>query len=38
MPKSNAVLLPGNVRPIKYTLTLTPDLAAFSFRGEETVD
>ena len=38
MPKSNAVLLPGNVRPVKYALTLTPDLAAFTFRGEETVD
>ena len=38
MPKSDAVILPGNVRPVRYRLTLEPDLAEFTFRGEETVD
>ncbi len=36
--KSNAVMLPGNVRPVLYDLTLTPDLGSFTFTGEETVE
>ena len=38
MPKSNAVMLPANVRPSSYKLMLTPDLTEFAFRGEETVE
>ena len=37
MPATEAVLLPDNVTPVKYTLTLQPDLENFTFRGEETV-
>lgn len=29
MPHSDAVLLPDNVRPVSYDLTLEPDLDAF---------
>ena len=36
--KSNAVMLPGDVRPVLYDLTLTPDLDSFTFAGEETVE
>ena len=38
MPKSNAVMLPANVRPSSYKLMLEPDLSDFTFRGEETVE
>ena len=38
MVKSNAIMLPPNVRPVKYALTLEPDLVNFTFRGEESVD
>jgi puromycin-sensitive aminopeptidase len=38
MPKSNALMLPGNVQPRKYTLRLEPDLANFTFNGEETIE
>ena len=38
MGKSNAVILPGHVRPISYELGLTPDFDRFTFRGEESVD
>ena len=38
MTQSNAVTLPTNVRPARYDLTLTPDLAEFTFRGQETVE
>ncbi len=38
MPASDAVLLPTTVRPVKYTLKLQPDLAQFTFKGEENVD
>ena len=38
MPTSQAVLLPNNVRPLRYAIHLTPDLAAFTFTGEESVD
>ncbi len=37
MPNSSAVMLPGNVKPRKYTLTLAPNLEDFTFRGEETI-
>ena len=33
MTESNAVMLPKDVRPSKYTLTLQPDLEAFTFSG-----
>ncbi|MEK7778144.1 MAG: M1 family peptidase, partial [Chloroflexota bacterium] len=38
MTTSDFSLLPQHVRPLKYHLTLTPDLERFTFRGEETVD
>ena len=38
MSKSNAVMLPPNVRPVRYDLTLTPDLTEFTFRGIQTVE
>ncbi len=38
MTTSDFSLLPQHVRPLKYRLTLTPDLERFTFRGEETVD
>ena len=42
MPKlvqdSNAATLPTSVRPVKYRLTMEPNLGDFTFRGEETVD
>ncbi len=38
MPKSNAVALPADVRPIKYRLTLEPNLDDFTFRGRVSVD
>ena len=31
-------LLPATVRPIKYEVTLSPDLVACTFTGEETID
>ena len=37
MAKSNAVILPANVRPDAYDLLLKPDLEAFTFEGEETI-
>ena len=30
--------LPAHVRPLKYKLTLEPDLTGFTFRGEERID
>ena len=38
MGKSNAVILPGSVKPSRYVLTLTPDFESFAFHGEETVE
>jgi len=38
MTKSNAVNLPTDVRPVEYRLTLEPDLIAFTFKGQETVE
>ena len=37
MPKTNAVILPDDVRPHEYDLTLTPDFDDFTFTGRETV-
>src|SRR5919198_3592631 len=31
-------LLPAEVRPVRYRISLAPDLSAFTFAGEETVD
>jgi puromycin-sensitive aminopeptidase len=31
-------LLPAEVRPVKYRITLSPDLTGFTFAGEETID
>ena len=38
MPTSQAVLLPNNVKPMRYAIHLTPDLDAYTFDGEETID
>ena len=38
MPSADAVVLPSNVKPSKYRLTLQPDLNTFTFKGEQTVD
>ena len=38
MPSADAVVLPSNVNPSKYSLTLQPDLDTFTFRGEQTID
>ena len=37
MPTSEAFVLPGAVRPARYTIKLEPDLDQFTFRGEETI-
>ena len=37
MPSADAVVLPANVIPRRYDLTLQPDLEHFTFRGEETI-
>ena len=38
MTTSEFLPLPSHVRPVKYRLTLTPDLVRFTFGGEETID
>ena len=38
MPSADAVVLPANVKPVKYRMTLQPDLGNFTFKGEQTVD
>ena len=38
MTESNAVMLPKDVRPSKYTLTLQPDLQTFIFSGSVAID
>ena len=37
MTTSNAVLVPTNVRPSKYRITLEPDFTTFAFTGSETI-
>ena len=34
MPSADAVVLPDNVRPVHYDLTLTPNFDDFTFAGE----
>ena len=34
MPSADAVILPDNVRPVHYDLTLTPNFDDFTFDGE----
>ena len=38
MPESDRVILPTNVKPIKYRLRLEPDLAGLTFKGSESID
>ena len=38
MPSADAVVLPSNVIPSKYRMTLQPDLKTFTFTGEQTID
>ena len=38
MTTVSAYRLPTNVRPVRYAITLTPDLEGFTFAGEETID
>ena len=38
MPSADAVVLPTNVKPSKYRMTLQPDLGTFTFSGEQTID
>ena len=37
MATSEAFILPGTVRPTRYTIKLEPDLHQFTFKGEETI-
>ena len=38
MAESDAVMLPTNVRPVHYGLTLTPDLTKATFAGQVSID
>ena len=38
MPKSQPQILPTNVKPLKYTLTLKPNMSNFTFDGQEFID
>ena len=38
MPSAEASLLPKNVRPRKYRLTLHPDTETFTFKGSQSID
>ena len=38
MTEEQRELLPVNIRPIRHDLSLAPDLAGFTFEGEQTID
>ena len=38
MPSPDAVVLPENAHPLKYRITLQPNLDDFTFKGEQAVD
>ena len=38
MPSADAVVLPENVRPVHYQITLQPDMVNFTFDGLEVID
>ena len=38
MPSADAVVLPENVRPVHYQITLQPDMENFTFDGLEVID
>src|SRR5688500_15374138 len=38
MPNTVTSLLPADVRPVKYRISLAPDLEQFTFAGEEAID
>lgn len=38
MAKSNAILVPANVKPLKYLINLEPNLQDFTFKGHVTTD
>ena len=38
MPETRPTVSPQNIRPVKYDLTLEPNLTDFTFRGQEAVD
>lgn len=38
MPPVATSLLPAEIRPVAYRITLAPDLTAFTFAGEESID
>ena len=38
MPSADAIVLPANVKPSKYRMTLQPDIGTFTFTGEQTID
>src|SRR5438445_126199 len=38
MVEASAFRLPTSVRPLKYDVTLTPDLDRFTFEGEERIE
>ena len=38
MTESERVILPSDVRPIRYEITLEPDLRDFTFQGKETIE
>ena len=38
MPSADAVVLPDNVRPVHYQITLQPDMEKFTFDGLEVID
>ena len=38
MPSADAVVLPENVRPVHYQITLQPDMDNFTFDGLEVID